>query len=104
MPDLPHVQTVRTPPGSVLVVHVAPEDAEGTFTLAEELHRQTGLPVVVVTPGAELSVTTPEEAEAALALVLGNAEADWTGAPGLPRDLLSLLRGEGWELVRLRQP
>jgi DNA-binding transcriptional regulator LsrR (DeoR family) len=65
VPDLPHVETVPTPPGSIVVVRISPEDAEGTFALAEELHRQTGLPIVMVTPGADLAVTTPPDAAAA---------------------------------------
>lgn len=110
MPDLPHVQTVKTPPGSVITVRVpADSGPEQTFTLAEELHRQTGLPVVLLDGDADLTVTTPEDAETALAATLPESYpfADW-GDDRMRREaagtLLDDLRGKGWELVRVRQP
>jgi hypothetical protein len=95
---------IQTPPGSVLVLHLpdlglTPEDAEPA---AEELHRLTGLPVVLTDDGTDLSVTTREEAEAAMVGAL-MVTAD------LPRDeraegLLDGLAVDGWALVRLRRP
>lgn len=102
MPE-PTVTRTPTPPGSVIVVRVAADEADDTLDLAGELHRQTGLPVVVVAPGADLSVTTPDEAEAALDAAL-NVAADLrltldevTGA-----GVLHQLTEDGWALVRVR--
>lgn len=104
MPD-PTTTRLSTPPGSVVVVRVdADDDQEGTFALAEELHRQTGLPVVVTTPGADLSATTPEEAADALAAALpAGLLNEWSRA-GIARHALADLRGDGWRLVRLSEP
>jgi hypothetical protein len=103
VPDLPQVTTHLTPPGSVLTVQM-PTDLtpEEVFPLAEELHRQTGLPVVMLSAGAALTATTPEEATAAVGDALTNAEDDdgYVSAA----DLLEELRLDGWELIRLRQP
>lgn len=102
MPD-PTVTQASTPPGSVIVVRVDAAEVEETFTLAKELHRQTGLTVVVTTPGADLSVTIPEEAVAALTDAL-TAVVTVMPEPEVATSLLDELAAKGWELVRLRQP
>jgi hypothetical protein len=105
---VPDTQRIQTPPGSVIVLRL-PEaiHAEDGFPFAEELHRQTGLPVVVVDArsSAELSVTTREEQEEALTDALEDDRLDGTpGGLALAQALLGLLREDGWELIRLRQP
>lgn len=96
--------TVRhpTPPGSVITVHLPSEAAadDHGFPFAVELHRQTGLPVVVVDAQADLSVTTPQEAEAVLRRLMeyrtGEDSAD------LARILIPDLAEQGWLLVQVR--
>lgn len=104
MPD-PTVTRVPTPPGSVIVVRNPdpPAPAEEQFAAATELHRQTGLPVVVVTGEGDLWASLPEDAERALVSVL-TATVTVMPAPDLARDLLDALRAEGWALIRLRHP
>jgi hypothetical protein len=106
VPDLPQVTTHLTPPGSVLTVRMPTDlDTEEVVPLAEELHRQTGLPVVVLSGDAALTVTTPEEARAALETALTEtAEPDDALMEVSAAELLVQLRREGWELIRLRQP
>lgn len=100
---MPDTQRVQTPPGSVITIRV-PDDGgpEQTFALATELHRQTGLPVVVLNGSAELSVTTRQEAEEALGRRITYRTGD--DAALLSAFLLSDLAEDGWELIRLRQP
>ena len=101
----PTVTRIPTPPGSVIVVRNPdpPAPAEEQFAAATELHRQTGLPVVVVTGEGDLWASRPEDAREALGAALNAAAPtadDWAD----PDEVLAQLRDAGWTLIQLRHP